>query len=102
MPAPGRCAGPNAPPAAAPKDARTDPPCPPLRLILATHLCLPCAPTRRGENVVLLGEVDMSREPPAGLQLVGEADIRRAQRAEREADKMKGTLRARFDFLDDL
>lgn len=52
--------------------------------------------------MVLLGEVDMSREPPAGLQLVGEADIRRAQRAEREADKMKGTLRARFDFLDDL
>ena len=36
-----------------------------------------------------------------GLQLVSEAAIKQAQRAEREADKMKGTLRARFDFLDE-
>eukprot|EP00887_Chlorella_sp_A99_P001008 scaffold5.g1008.t1 len=55
----------------------------------------------RGENVVLLGEVDAARDPPPGLELVSEAEIRRAQKAEREADKMKGTLRARFDFLDD-
>ena len=32
---------------------------------------------------------------------VSEADIKRAQRAEREAEKMRGTLRARFDFLDE-
>lgn len=57
---------------------------------------------RRGENVVLLGELDLAREPPAGLELVSEAAIKQAQRAEREADKMKGTLRARFDFLDDV
>ncbi|PRW59319.1 U6 snRNA-associated Sm LSm1 [Chlorella sorokiniana] len=56
----------------------------------------------RGENVVLLGELDLAREPPAGLELVSEAAIKQAQRAEREADKMKGTLRARFDFLDDV
>jgi U6 snRNA-associated Sm-like protein LSm1 len=55
----------------------------------------------RGENVVLLGEVDAERDPPAGLERVPEADVRRAQRAEREADKLKGSLRSRFDFLDD-
>lgn len=51
---------------------------------------------------MLLGELDAAREPPPGLQLVGEAEIKRAQRAEKEAEKMKGTLRARFDFLDDM
>jgi U6 snRNA-associated Sm-like protein LSm1 len=56
----------------------------------------------RGENVVLLGELDVAREPPPGLQLVSEAAIKQAQKAEREAEKMKGTLRARFDFLDEI
>lgn len=56
----------------------------------------------RGENVVLLGELDAAREPPPGLQLVSEATIKQAQRAEREAEKLKGTLRTRFDFLDDM
>lgn len=60
------------------------------------------APLRRGENVVLMGEVDLQRDPPAGLTLVSEATIKQAQRAEKEAEKMKGTLRARFDFLDDI
>lgn len=55
----------------------------------------------RGENVVLLGEVDEGADPPPGLQRVGEAEIRRAQAAEREAERMRGTLRARFDFLDE-
>lgn len=54
----------------------------------------------RGENVVLFGEVDEAREPPAGLQLVSESEIKMAQRAEKEADKMKGMIRSRFDFLD--
>lgn len=54
----------------------------------------------RGENVVLFGEVDAAREPPAGLTLVSEAEIKVAQKAEREAEKMKGLLRSRFDFLD--
>ena len=51
----------------------------------------------------MLGELDAAREPPAGLQLVGEPEIKRAQKAEKEAEKMKGQMRGRFDFLlDDL
>jgi U6 snRNA-associated Sm-like protein LSm1 len=56
----------------------------------------------RGENVVLFGEVDEQKDPPAGLVQVSEAEIKQAQRAEKEAEKMKGMIRARFDFLDDL
>ena len=56
----------------------------------------------RGENVVLLGEVDPELEPPPGLSAVSEPEIRAAQRAEKEADKMQGLLRSRLDFLDDL
>jgi len=33
---------------------------------------------------------------------VSEAAIKQAQRAEREAEKMKGLIRARFDFLDEI
>lgn len=54
----------------------------------------------RGENVVLLGEVDESKDPPFELQQVTEVEIRQAQKAEKEAEKMKGMLRSRFDFLD--
>lgn len=56
----------------------------------------------RGENVVLLGEVDLSRDPPANLEKVSEAEIKQARKAEQEADKMKGLIRTRFDFLDGL
>ncbi|EFN57444.1 hypothetical protein CHLNCDRAFT_21126 [Chlorella variabilis] len=56
----------------------------------------------RGENVVLLGQLDAAREPPPGLELVTEAAIKQAQRAEREAEKMKGLILARFDFLSDI
>ena len=31
---------------------------------------------------------------------VSEGEIKQAQKAEREAEKMKGLMRARFDFLD--
>lgn len=55
----------------------------------------------RGENVVLFGDVDESRDPPPSLKRVTPAEIRRAQKGEREAEKMKGTLLARFDFLED-
>lgn len=54
----------------------------------------------RGENVVLLGEIDEGRDPPPGLTKVSEEEIKRAQKAEKEAEKMKGQMRARFDFLD--
>ena len=76
-------------------DGPTPAPLPPPPACIALHC--------RGENVVLLGELDAAREPPAGLQLVGEPEIKRAQKAEKEAEKMKGQMRGRFDFLlDDL
>lgn len=40
--------------------------------------------------------------PPSTLAQVSEAAIKQAQRAEKEAEKMKGLIRARFDFLDDM
>ena len=54
----------------------------------------------RGENVVLLGRIDPEREAPPSLRLVPEAQIRLAQKAEREADRLRGTMRSRFDFLE--
>lgn len=55
----------------------------------------------RGENVVLIGEVDETRDPPQDLKRVSETEIRQAQNAEKEAEKMRGSLLARFDFLDE-
>jgi len=52
--------------------------------------------------VVLLGEVDQERDPPPTLQRVSEAEIKQARKAEQEADKMKGLIRTRFDFLEGL
>lgn len=43
----------------------------------------------RGENVVLLGEIDPSRDPPVLLTRVPEDVIRRAIKAEKEQDKLK-------------
>ena len=54
----------------------------------------------RGENVVLLGEIDDARDPPYLLQRVSEADIRQAQRAEKEQEKIRKTMKARMDFLE--
>ena len=39
--------------------------------------------------------------PPPPPPKVSEAAIKLAQKAEREAEKMKGLMRSRFDFLDD-
>eukprot|EP00258_Populus_trichocarpa_P036662 XP_024452681.1 sm-like protein LSM1B isoform X1 [Populus trichocarpa] len=55
----------------------------------------------RGENVVLIGELDLEREElPPHMTRVSEAEIRRAQKAEREATDLKGTMRKRMEFLD--
>lgn len=54
----------------------------------------------RGENVVLLGELDESKDPPDSMIKVTEPEIRAAEKAEREAEKLKGEMRARMDFLD--
>lgn len=54
----------------------------------------------RGENVVLLGQIDPEREHPPGLTQVSEEQIRLAQKAEKEEKRLKGTMLSRFDFLD--
>ena len=41
----------------------------------------------------------MRRDPPPGMERVTEAEIRQAQRAEKEAEKIKKTMKARMDFL---
>ncbi|KAK4790966.1 hypothetical protein SAY86_031379 [Trapa natans] len=55
----------------------------------------------RGENVVLIGELDVEKEelPPHMMQ-VSVAEIKRAQKAEREATDLKGSMRKRMEFLD--
>ncbi|KAJ8479235.1 hypothetical protein OPV22_022962 [Ensete ventricosum] len=55
----------------------------------------------RGENVVLIGELDLEREKlPAHMICVSVAEIRRAQKAERDATDLKGSMRKRMEFLD--
>ncbi|CAK8532059.1 unnamed protein product [Lathyrus sativus] len=55
----------------------------------------------RGENVVLIGELDLGKEElPPHMTYVSEADIRKAQKAERDASDLKGTMRKRMEFLD--
>ncbi|KAL2234833.1 UNVERIFIED_CONTAM: Sm-like protein LSM1B [Sesamum indicum] len=55
----------------------------------------------RGENVVLIGELDLDKEElPPHMTRVSAAEIRRAQKAEREASELKGTMKKRMDFLD--
>lgn len=55
----------------------------------------------RGENVVLLGEIDESRaEVPASLRRVSEAEIKLAQQAEKAEQEIKGSMLKRMDFLD--
>lgn len=55
----------------------------------------------RGENVVLLGEIDETKDPPSLLRQVSEAEIKQAQKGEAEADKIKSTMKARMNFLND-
>ncbi|BDA43332.1 g8227 [Coccomyxa elongata] len=54
----------------------------------------------RGENVVLLGDIDPAHDPPAILQKVSLAEIRQIQRDEKEQEKIKKTMKARMDFLE--
>lgn len=53
----------------------------------------------RGENVVLMGEVDEGRETE-GLTQVDNDEIKRAREAEKAAEKLKGEMLKRMDFLD--
>ena len=55
----------------------------------------------RGENGVLMGEVDEARETE-GLTAVDNDEIKRAREDEKAAEKLKGEMLSRMDFLDDL
>lgn len=55
----------------------------------------------RGENVVLIGELAVDKEElPPHMTCVTEPEIREAQKAERVASDLKGTMRKRMEFLD--
>lgn len=55
----------------------------------------------RGENVVLLGEIDETRpEVPPNFKRVSEAEINLARQAEKTEETIKNTMHARMDFLD--
>ena len=55
----------------------------------------------RGENVVLTGELDLEREElPQHMTRVSEAEITRAQKAEREVVHLQRSIRKRLEFLD--
>ncbi|KAH7850813.1 hypothetical protein Vadar_003279 [Vaccinium darrowii] len=53
----------------------------------------------RGENVVLVGELD-KEELPLHMIKVSATEIERAQKGEKEAADLKGTMRKRMEFLD--
>jgi U6 snRNA-associated Sm-like protein LSm1 len=71
------------------------------RIIVGTQYCdIPLGIyVLRGENLVLMGQVDPAKEVPPGLTAVTEPEIRTAIRAEKEAARLKGSMLARFDFL---
>mmetsp|Transcript_11823 Transcript_11823/g.16023 ORF Transcript_11823/g.16023 Transcript_11823/m.16023 type:complete len:123 (+) Transcript_11823:429-797(+) len=54
----------------------------------------------RGENLVLLGRVDINRESPEGLTEVSPSEIQQAQKDEKAEQVLKGTMLKRMDFLD--
>ncbi|KAG6723130.1 sm-like protein LSM1B isoform X2 [Carya illinoinensis] len=55
----------------------------------------------RGENVVLIGELELDKEElPPHMTRVSVVEIKRAQKAERDATDLKGTMRKRMEFLD--
>lgn len=54
----------------------------------------------RGENVVLMGEIDEAIETD-GLTEVSNEEIKREREAEKAADMAKGEMLKRMDFLED-
>lgn len=55
----------------------------------------------RGENVVLIGELDLEKDQlPSYMTSVSPALIRKAQKADRDATDLKGSMRKRMEFLD--
>lgn len=76
------------------------------RVVVGTQFCdLPLGLyIVRGENVVLLGTLDPAvKEMPPHMREVSPAEIRKAQKEEKEAMELKGSMRKRFhDFFLDL
>ncbi|XP_009627315.1 sm-like protein LSM1B [Nicotiana tomentosiformis] len=55
----------------------------------------------RGENVVLIGERESAEEELSPhMTCVSAAEIKRAQKAEKDAAELKGSMRKRMEFLD--
>ncbi|MFQ6638472.1 hypothetical protein Gotur_015318 [Gossypium turneri] len=55
----------------------------------------------RGENVVLIGEMDVEKEElPSHMTAVSTVEIKRAQKAERDATYLKGSMKNIMEFLD--
>ncbi|KAA3490033.1 sm-like protein LSM1A [Gossypium australe] len=55
----------------------------------------------RGENVVLIGEMDMEKEElPSHMLAVSTVEIKRAQKAGRDATYLKGSMKNIMEFLD--
>ncbi|KAL3535505.1 hypothetical protein ACH5RR_003966 [Cinchona calisaya] len=55
----------------------------------------------RGENVVLIGELNVEEdELPQHMISVSATEIRRVQKAERDASDLKSSMRKRMEFLD--
>mmetsp|Transcript_11008 Transcript_11008/g.40360 ORF Transcript_11008/g.40360 Transcript_11008/m.40360 type:complete len:132 (-) Transcript_11008:53-448(-) len=56
----------------------------------------------RGENLVLLGQVDESRDIRQHLTEVPLSEVKTAQKAEKDAKELQRTMVNRFDFLDEM
>ncbi|XP_024032478.1 sm-like protein LSM1B, partial [Morus notabilis] len=55
----------------------------------------------RGEHVVVIGELDLNnQELPRCMTRVDTSEIKRAQKAEKEATEIKRSMRKRMEFLD--
>ncbi|KAL9690066.1 hypothetical protein QQ045_010459 [Rhodiola kirilowii] len=55
----------------------------------------------RGENVVLIGELDLEKEElPPHMICVSAEEIKKAQKAENDLMDLKGSMRKRMEFLD--
>ena len=54
----------------------------------------------RGENMMMMCRQDEARLELPGCRRVSEGEIREAEKAEKAANQIKGTMLKRFDFLD--
>lgn len=55
----------------------------------------------RGENIVLMGQIDPAMDPPRHLEAVSEERLKRALEEVKVTDQMRGAIAKQFDFLFD-